>query len=297
MSSNKHFKIDNIISACAFVLMTACGAAAQNTYGGYDIMATPGAVEQDYANVKGWHVSASYLGGSLAFCSAGKHIGNTYMSIGYDGMQWQLAVPIANQPADWSGGLEVDGDLRHASGTSTSGYAIAWLGLRELDRLQRGNQAIMSVGKHDYDFSLAGITASTLKVTECVQNAGRVPTQAGANAAPAQNGGAPTVRVSCETVFGGRQGCTLTQQPQEASYLEVFTVDLDDRGSERYLVKQVDNAQVEIWLAFPEAPQSWSYKGFWQESSHDRDCIEPAPNQGLAVQDALGQDAWMLCLR
>lgn len=283
---------NNFITACALVAMTASGAVAGNVYGGFDIVGTPGAVDQDYANVRGWHVTATYVGGAFAFCSAGRNVGGGYMSIGYDGMQWQLAVPIPQQYTDWSGVLEVDGSRRFASGTATNGYAIAWLGLAELDRLKRGNQAILGVGKIDYDFNLSGVTASTLKVSECVQQAGQVPISRAA-----RNGNLETVHADCETVFSGRFGCTLTMQPNDSSYLEVISVVSDDPNSERYLIKRISDYQGEVWVSYSDNPQAWGYKGYWQSAAYDDACIEPEPNQGLAVQDALGQDAWMLCIR
>ncbi|MFY0623938.1 MAG: hypothetical protein JXQ89_19810 [Pelagimonas sp.] len=217
------------------------------------------------------------------------------MSIGFDNMQWKLAVPVTLRNKEWSGMLEVDGDQRPAGGSATANNSIAWLGLSELDRLKRGNRAILSVGKYDYDFNLAGVTASTLKVTECVQNAGQAPTRT--TSTQAKTGRLQTARASCENVFGGDFGCTLTQHPKEGSYIEVVTVDSDTPNMERYLIKQIDDTQGEVWVAFSDQPQVWNYKGYWQTTSHDVNCIEPAPNQGLAVQEALGQDAWMLCIR
>lgn len=294
-----HLNKNNFIATCTFVVMTASGAIAENVYGGFDIVETPGAIDQDYANVRGWHVTANYVGGNFAFCSADKTIGSRFVSIGYDGMQWQLAVPIPHQRNDWSGVLEVDGSPRSASGTATNGYSIAWLGLGELDRLKRGNHANLGVGKFDYDFSLSGVTASTLKVSECVQRAGKVPTSRGGSAGgkTTQSGNLETARASCETVFNGRFGCTLTKHPKEGSYLDVITVESDNPNSERYLVKRISDSEGEVWVSYSDNPDAWNYKGYWQPTNYDRACIEPAPNQGLAVQDALGQDAWMLCIR
>ncbi|WP_039019635.1 hypothetical protein [Halocynthiibacter namhaensis] len=297
MKDNNHPKFKEALAVFAFAAMAANSAAAQNEYGGYDIVDTPGAVEQDYANVRGWTVTANYVDGNFAFCSAWKNVGNSPVSIGFDNMQWQLAVPIVSRDKEWSGGLEVDGDQRYASGSSTANNAIAWLGLSELDRLKRGNQAIVSVGKYDFDFSLAGVTASTLKVSECVQNAGQVPTRTSGNTTQAQTGNLHTARANCETVFGGVFGCTLTQHSKEGSYREVITVDSDTPDMERYLIKQIDDTQGEVWVEFSDQPQVWNYKGYWEPASHDVNCIEPAANQGLAVQEALGHDAWMLCIR
>lgn len=288
-------KFTATIAAFGLVAMAAHSAAAQNVYGGYDIVDTPGAVEQDYATVRGWTVTANYVGGHFAFCSAWRNVGQSQVSIGFDNMQWQLAVPVTLRNKEWSGMLEVDGDQRPTGGSSTANNSIAWLGLSELDRLKRGNRAIVSVGKYDYDFNVAGVTASTLKVTECVQNAGQAPTRT--TSTQAKTGRLQTARASCETVFGGDFGCTLTQHPKEGSYIEVVTVDSDTPSMERYLIKQIDDTQGEVWVAFSDQPQVWNYKGYWQTTSHDVNCIEPAPNQGLAVQEALGQDAWMLCIR
>lgn len=302
-----NINLKTLATACAIITMTPHSATAENAYGGFDIVDTPGAVDQDYANVRGWHVAAFYVGGRFAFCSAGKDIGNSYMSIGFDGLQWQIAVPVPIKRGNWNGRLEIDGKSRSVSGTATQNHTIAWLGMGELDQLRGGNNANLSIGRYDYDFGLSGVTASTLKVTECVQHAGKVPAKKLAPPSSTQgqtqqqtqtnNGGLKTARAACETVFQGRFGCTLTQHPKEGSYREVITIDADDRNADRYLVKQIDDNQAEIWVSHSDQPDVWNYKGYWQPSMQDRNCIEPSPNQGLAVQDALGQDAWMLCIR
>ncbi|NUB43124.1 hypothetical protein GEU84_001905 [Fertoebacter nigrum] len=153
--------------------------AQTNGYGGYDIVAFPPA-ETFYASARNWHVFSARGPVGFAYCFAeGVRDGAAYR-LGWDGMQWQLAVPITSSP-DWQGTLQIDGAgsgqgyLRggdYSSGTASGGWTIAWLGLAELDGLQKGSVAVLGPGRADFDFSLAGSTAAILKVEECVARQG-----------------------------------------------------------------------------------------------------------------------------
>lgn len=286
-------KISKLTTLMAsMLLVVATGAKAQNSYGGYDIIGTRGVSEQSYASVRGWNVVAAFVNGNFAYCAANNVRNDANVRVGYDGMQWQLTMPLpANH--NWFGSLEVDGRDLGASGTVGQGQAIIWLGIRDLDALKRGNAADFGTGRTNYDFSLMGMTASTLKIEECVQRRGQAPRQS----ASGQSAGGAVLRATCATVFGGNFACSLTQQRQESGYRDVLTVIADDSMIERYLIKQIDDQQAEVWVSYPEQPQNWGYMGYWRRMHSDQDCIEPVPNQGRAVQDALGQDAWQLCIR
>ena len=167
-------------------------AAQQNSYGGYDIVARPGE-ETYYSEARGWRVFTADADGRHAYCFAESiRSDGSAFRIGWDGQQWQLAVPVTANP-DWQGTLQIDGSGSgqgygrggdDISGTAVRGWTIAWLGLAELDGLRKGNYALLGVGRADYDFSLAGATAATLKVEECVQRGGRT---ASAPAAPSDS--------------------------------------------------------------------------------------------------------------
>ncbi|MCE7028128.1 hypothetical protein [Jiella avicenniae] len=162
----------------------------QNDYGGYDIVSSPHG-ESDYAETRGWRVFAGRVGGRFGYCFAESvRSDGSAVRLGWDGQQWQLAVPIASRP-DWEGTLQIDGagsgqGYRRGgdfiSGTAAGGWTIAWLGEAELDGLRQGAIAVLGVGRADYDFRLSGSTAAILKVKECV---GRSGAGAGQAAAPA----------------------------------------------------------------------------------------------------------------
>lgn len=185
------------IACLAFVLGAVGPALAQqNDYGGYDIVGSVPSGKPAYADVRGWRVFALQAGGKFAYCFAERDRGDgSIVRLGWDKLQWQLAVPVKSRP-DWEGTLQVDGAGSGQgyqnggdtiSGTAKAGWTIAWLGEAELDGLTKGSEAVLGVGKSDYDFSLAGVTAAKLKVQECVERSGRV-----AAAAPPEETEAPS---------------------------------------------------------------------------------------------------------
>lgn len=171
-----------------FVVCAVAGAgwpvlAEVNSYGGYDIVAFAGA-ESFYASARNWNVFSANASTRHAYCFAeAVRSDGTAHRIGYDGAQWQLAVPVTASP-DWQGVLQIDGvgagqgylrGGQDVSGTAVGGWTIAWLGLAELDGLKQGKTAVLGVGRGDYDFPLTGSTAAILKVEECVARAGIAP--------------------------------------------------------------------------------------------------------------------------
>ncbi len=144
------------------------GPAGTNDYGGYDIAGRLMKAERVYGKARGWTVYVAGAKGRFAYCVGETKADGQRVRIGYDGMQWQLAVPVRSRK-DWSGTLTVDGDGRPTSGTAVGRWTIAWLQLPELDRLRAGNEAALGIGKADYDFSLAGTAATVTKVDECVK--------------------------------------------------------------------------------------------------------------------------------
>ncbi|WP_187969779.1 hypothetical protein [Aquibium microcysteis] len=170
-----------IVAFATLATAAALPALAQtNDYGGYDIVSQRQG-EYFYADTRGWRIFAARDGAAFAYCFADTDQSNgTSHRLGWDGMQWQLAVPLRTRP-DWEGTLQIDGAGSgqgygkggdSISGTANAEWTIAWLGEAELDGIRRGGDAVLGVGKRDYDFSLSGATAATLKVQECVEQAG-----------------------------------------------------------------------------------------------------------------------------
>lgn len=174
------------------LLLALPGFAQQNTYGGYDIVSFPPS-EAFYAAARGWNVFHASGPSGFAYCFAESvRSDGAALRLGWDGLQWQLAVPVTSYP-EWQGTLQIDGmgsgrgygsGGDDASGTAVGGWTIVWLGLAELDGLQKGQGAVVGIGRGDFDFSLSGSTAAILKVEECVSRQGFAP--ASAPAAPLQ---------------------------------------------------------------------------------------------------------------
>lgn len=136
--------------------------------GTFNIAGDPRMAEQVYGQARKYTV---YSGGDRArvqYCVAQRDFGGSTLRIGYDGGQWQLAVPYGNDP-NYQGQLEVDGRQFFAGGTSANGWTFAWIGLQELEAIQSGSLMILDVGRASLDFPLDGTTAAVLKVQECVQ--------------------------------------------------------------------------------------------------------------------------------
>lgn len=172
-----------IIACTTFAAGAALPALAQtNDYGGYDIVGQRQG-EYFYADTRGWRIFAAKDGPTFAYCFADTDQSNGTSHrhrLGWDGMQWQLAVQVRSRP-DWEGTLQIDGAGSgqgygrggdSISGTANAEWTIAWLGEAELDGIRRGSVAVLGVGRRDYEFSLSGATAATLKVQECVEQAG-----------------------------------------------------------------------------------------------------------------------------
>lgn len=153
-------------------------------YGGYAIIGA-GQFEQPYGQTRGWAVKAAFSGRLFMYCVASNNAGNRSVSIGVDQAmpgdhsQWQLAVPLPSRK-DWQGRLEIDGrEPANRAGADVSGsvfadYTIAWLNMGQLEALRQGDRAVLSVGKQDFDFSLAGVAAAITKVEECRARRGAV---------------------------------------------------------------------------------------------------------------------------
>ncbi|NVO27520.1 hypothetical protein HJ526_08830 [Donghicola sp. C2-DW-16] len=165
-------KVNRLFAAFAmFGFGTACASGAlKNEYGGFNIAGTDGVIEQSYGQARGWNIVYGQTNGRAAYCAAETGAGDTLWRIGYDGGQWQVAIPYAPSGGsnDFQSMWEVDGVSRDISGISTDAWTFAWLGLPELDRVMQGNQMIIEIGRASVDRSLSGTAAAMAKVRECV---------------------------------------------------------------------------------------------------------------------------------
>lgn len=165
-------------------------------YGGYDIV-SGAQFERPYGNARQWEVKAAFSGRLFMYCVAENSAGGASVRLGVDqampgdGSQWQLAVPVRSQK-DWQGRLEIDGREpagragADVSGSAAAGWSIAWLNMGHVDALRQGKQAVLGVGKQDFDFSLAGVAAAITKVEECKSRRGVVNAVAAPAAQPVQ---------------------------------------------------------------------------------------------------------------
>ena len=143
-------------------------SATQNdNYGVTNVANAPGATETLYGETRGWTVYAGNIDGAPKYCVGERDYDGTLLRIGYDGGQWQFAVPYPVAP-DYSGQFEVDGRVEGMSGTADGKWTFAWVGLPELDAIRNGNLMILDIGRASLDFELIGTAAVITKVEECV---------------------------------------------------------------------------------------------------------------------------------
>lgn len=138
------------------------------------IAGTPGARETLYGTASGYKVYRGVIAGKVRYCVAERRFDQTALRIGYDGGQWQVAVPYEVKP-DYYGGYQIDGKGRGMSGTAGNGWTFWWLGAAELQMLRNGNELVMDIARASLDFPLAGSWAAISKVEECVHRKGQRP--------------------------------------------------------------------------------------------------------------------------
>lgn len=153
-------------------------------YGGYSVIGH-GQLEKPYGKARDWTVSAAFSGRLFMYCVAERLVEGRQVRIGVDRVmpgdseQWQLVVPIKSGK-DWPVQLEIDGADpaaragRDIGGTHFADWTVGWLNRGHVDALRKGREALVSVGKFDYRFSLAGIAAAITKVEECRERKGAV---------------------------------------------------------------------------------------------------------------------------
>ena len=147
-------------------------AGGTNAYGGYDIAGMPGASERFYGETRGWTVLSGTVNGRFGYCVAERSDNGGVWRLGRDltvdgSTQWQLAVPYQAMP-DWSGQIEVDGDVRPTGGSAAGPWTFVWLQMSDLDRIRNGNTMILDIHRASLDFQLRGTAAAITKIEECV---------------------------------------------------------------------------------------------------------------------------------
>ena len=293
--------------ALALSLLPGAVLAQTNDYGGYDITGALRGTEIPYGQTRGWDVRAAYDNGRFAYCVAEYAQDGYDVLVGWDNLQWQIAVPIQSRP-DWEGELTIDGrgygngGGANMSGTSANGWTIAWPGMSEIEGFTKGSNAMLSVGKFDYPFPLHGSAAAVLKVEECVQRGGRAAAAAPSPVTPRAAVYAP--------VTGGAHTCSGHLFPPYACRAEKFTpeqgyvdatkiIDMDGTNP-NFFVKVINETRSEVWYSLPDAPEDWKYVGFWQPEMPGSTCLLPitdgsAPSSAI-VEANLGQDDWHFCV-
>ncbi|MYZ46474.1 hypothetical protein [Propylenella binzhouense] len=206
------------------------GNSGTNDYGGYDIGGVPEAEETNYGTARGWRVVAATVAGNFAYCAGETDDRGTIWRMGWDGMQWQVAVAADVRP-DWNGYLDVDGDSRPISGSAGGGWALLWLGMQELDKIRNGNTMVVDTGGASIRHRLIGTAAVATKIEECVQRRGggavAVAEPKPAQQTEAGNGGMPGdpscpddgPRLPFTGICAGRAVNYLTGTPTYGDYL------------------------------------------------------------------------------
>jgi hypothetical protein len=142
-------------------------SSAAASYELINIANAPGARERRYGKARGWTVYDGKIDGRTRYCVGEKDYGGTSLRLGFDGGQWQVAVPYPASP-DYYGSFDVDGRSEGMSGTSDGEWSFGWIGMPELDAIRNGNLLILDIGKASFDFDLKGTAAVITKIEECM---------------------------------------------------------------------------------------------------------------------------------
>lgn len=149
---------------------------AQSEAGGYDIEGS-NIVGTEIDQVGQWVIQEAFDGRKIAYCSGSYDHDRNNIRLGFDGGQWQLAIPVSNQK-DWQGKLLIDGKgsgrgygrgSESVSGTVSGGWTIVWLTLDHLDGLSKGRLANLKTDPGGYDFPLINISTVISKIKSCYE--------------------------------------------------------------------------------------------------------------------------------
>ena len=140
-------------------------------YGVTNVANAVGAVETVYGEARGWTIFAGAVDGENAYCVGENDVDGIKLRLGYDNVQWQVALPQRTENEHFSQ-FEVDGQSWGMTGTSDGEWVFGWIGLPELDAIRNGNLMMLDVGRATFDYTLVGTAATITKIEECVSNNG-----------------------------------------------------------------------------------------------------------------------------
>ena len=126
-----------------------------------------GATETPYGGTRGWVIYSAHQDGQLHYCVGERDFSGVKLRLGFDGGQWQFAIPFAQDPG-YSSQFDVDGKARYMSGTSDGQWTYHWLNMADLELIKNGNLLAVEIGRSSIDYPLIGTAATILKVKECV---------------------------------------------------------------------------------------------------------------------------------
>jgi len=228
---------------------------------------------------------------------------------------WELIVPT-DQTSRYEGGiLSVDKIDFEVQFGIENGWATRELTDGEFEQMKAGDQLVVEItGDPARTWSLAGFTAASLKVYECMTQGG-IPPKKGttpdvampspANSpflySPPSNGGAPGSEIEspgigdCKLGFSDWYRCLFTHFVPGKGEKSVVRIDdaFDEQPSLYLHVKS--GSDIEVSYADDENGP-WATLGVWEIYDKKGKCIRPKAGQSGMAKQNLGQDNWELCL-
>jgi hypothetical protein len=169
-----------------------------------------------FASVKGWKVVVGAINSQPAYCAAISNQSGSELRLGYDGGQWQMAVPYAAGRGEYVGQMAIDGKQTGTYGESDGNWTFLWLNLGERDALMNGQQVIIEVGKASLDYDLTGAAAAALKVEECVERRiAAIEAAADSNSSQSDTGGS-----GFEKPYAKVEGWEIVRVTTDAAHLK-----------------------------------------------------------------------------
>ena len=123
--------------------------------------------DEFYDNTGEWAIIANKVSGNKGYCTAVAHPNDQAIRLGYDGGQWQLAIPVRSKP-EWNGSIEIDGKTTGASGTSEGNWTYVWLHLSDYESIRQSKTFVVNIEKASFNYQFNGMANVGDIVERCV---------------------------------------------------------------------------------------------------------------------------------
>jgi hypothetical protein len=276
----------------------------------------PGDTVTPYFNdVRGWRVDvvSEQPGRGFVGCRASRLIDADAVAIDRIEGDWRFIFPTGVSAVYEGGTMDYDKYSIDAQFDLREGWAVRFLEGQELALLKGAGLVGVSVNNDPRGargYSMAGSTAATLKVEECVRRGGQTasaaPSTPPAPPAPPPGANASAMPLifyqvpvgesqvgDCDMGFTEPYRCTFDGQPPQPGYSHSLLVQDAFGEAPSMTINVIDTAHAHVWASLDGG--SWMYMGNWHPTDGGT-CAEPDATQTPDAEANIGQDYWKICI-